>query len=329
VPVLVYIARRILLMIPTLLVASVLIFVIIQLPPVDFVSTLVAQAAQSGSSADEETLAALRHRYGLDQSLVRQYVSWIGGVVRGDLGYSFEWNRPVSELIVDRLLFTVVLAFSAIVFMWVVAIPIGVISATRQYSLVDHVLTFIGFIGLAIPDFLLALIYLFVSAMVFDMSVGGLFSAEYEDAAWSLAKVWDLIVHLFWPTVILAAGGTAQLIRIMRSSLLDTMRQPFVTTARAKGLSERVAIWKYAVRVAINPLVSVMGMQIPSLISGATIVGAVLSIPTIGPMFLRSLINLDMYLAGAFLLFSVVLLMIGNLLADIALAFLDPRIRYQ
>jgi peptide/nickel transport system permease protein len=249
--------------------------------------------------------------------------------VRGDLGYSFEWNRPVSGLILDRLLFTGVLAISAIVFMWVVAIPIGVISATRQYSVLDHALTFVGFVGLAIPDFLLALIYLFVSAMVFDMSVGGLYSPQYEDAAWSLAKAWDLFVHLFWPTLILAAGGTAQLIRIMRGSLLDTMRQPFVTTARAKGLSERVAIWKYAVRVAINPLVSVMGMQIPSLISGATIVGAVLSIPTIGPMFLRSLINLDMYLAGAFLLFSVVLLMIGNLLADIALAFLDPRIRYQ
>jgi peptide/nickel transport system permease protein len=327
--VLAYVARRILLMIPTLLVASVLIFVIIQLPPVDFVSSIVAQAAQSGSSSDEQTLASLRHRYGLDQPLVQQYLHWVGGIVQGDLGYSFEWNRPVSSLILDRLLFTVVLAISAIVFMWVVAIPIGVFSATHQYSILDNVLTFIGFIGLAIPDFLLALIYLFVSAMVFDMSVGGLYSPQYEDAPWSLAKAWDLFVHLFWPTLILAAGGTAQLIRIMRSSLLDVLRQPFVTTARAKGLSERVAIWKYAVRVAINPLISVMGMQIPHLISGATIVGAVLSIPTIGPMFLRSLINLDMYLAGAFLLFSVVLLMIGNLLADILLACLDPRIRYQ
>jgi peptide/nickel transport system permease protein len=327
--VLVYIARRILLMIPTLLLASVMIFVIIQLPPVDFVSSMVAQAAQSGSSSDEQTIAGLRHQYGIDKPLPQQYFHWLRGLVTGDLGYSFEWKRPVSDLIVDRLLFTVVLAISAIVVMWLIAIPIGVYSATHQYSPLDHVLTFIGFVGLAVPDFLLALIYLFVSAMVFDMSVGGLFSAEYEDAAWSLGKVWDLIVHLFWPTLILAAGGTAQLIRIMRGSLLDTMRQPFVTTARAKGLAERVAIWKYAVRVAINPLISVMGMQIPSLISGATIVGAVLSIPTIGPMFLRSLINLDMYLAGAFLLFSVVLLMVGNLLADIALAFMDPRIRYQ
>lgn len=324
-----YIARRILLMIPTLFVASLLIFAIIQLPPVDFVSTLAAQAAQSGSSADEETLAALRNQYGLDKPLHLQYLHWVGGLLTGDLGYSFEWKRPVSELIMDRIAFTMVLAVSAIVVTWLIAIPIGVYSATHQYSLLDNVLTFIGFIGLAIPDFLLALIYLFVSAMVFDMSVGGLYSPEYEDAAWSLAKGWDLFVHLFWPTLILAVGGTAQLIRIMRSNLLDTMRQPFVTTARAKGLSERVAIWKYAVRVAINPLISVMGMQIPTLISGATIVGAVLSIPTIGPMFLRSLINVDMYLAGAFLLFAVILLMVGNLLADIALAWVDPRIRYQ
>jgi peptide/nickel transport system permease protein len=327
--VLAYIARRLLLMVPTLFVATILIFVIIQLPPTDFVSALVAQAAQSGSSADEQTLAALRHQYGLDQPLHLQYLHWVGGMIQGDLGYSFEWNRPVSELILGRLLFTVVLAFSAIVFMWLVAIPIGVYSATHQYSPLDHVLTFVGFVGLAVPDFLLALIYLFVSALVFDMSVGGLFSPQYEDAPWSLAKAWDLFVHLFWPTLILAAGGTAQLIRIMRSSMLDVLRQPFVTTARAKGLSERVAVWKYAARVAINPLVSVMGMQIPALISGATIVGAVLSIPTIGPMFLRSLINLDMYLAGAILLFAVVLLMLGNLLADIALAWLDPRIRLE
>lgn len=324
-----YVARRLLLMIPTVFVASLLIFVIIQLPPVDFVSSMVAQAAQSGSSADEQTLASLRHQYGLDQPLYRQYLHWVGGIVQGDLGYSFEWKRPVSDLILGRLLFTMVLALAAIVFMWLVAIPIGVFSATHQYSFLDNALTFVGFIGLAIPDFLLALVYLFVSAMVFDMSVGGLFSPEYEDAAWSLGKVWDLVVHLFWPTLILAAGGTAQLIRIMRSSMLDVLRQPFVTTARAKGLSERVAVWKYAARVAINPLVSVMGMQIPALISGATIVGAVLSIPTIGPMFLRSLINLDMYLAGAILLFAVVLLMLGNLLADIALAWLDPRIRLE
>lgn len=316
-------------MVPTLFVASILIFGIIQLPPTDFASSMAAQAAQSGSSVDEQTLAGIRHRYGLDQPIPLQYWHWLKGLVQGDLGYSFEWNRPVSELIMSRLAYTLILAVAAIVIMWVVAIPIGVYSATHQYSPLDHLLTFIGFIGLAMPEFLLGLIYLFVAALVFDMSVGGFFSPEMEDAAWSLAKVWDLVQHMFFPTVILALGGTAQLIRIMRSSLLDTLRQPFVTTARAKGLSERVAVWKYAVRVAINPLLSVMGMQIPNLISGATILGAVLSIPTIGPMFLRSLINVDMYLAGAFLLFSVVLLMIGNLLADIALAWVDPRIRYQ
>jgi peptide/nickel transport system permease protein len=324
-----YIARRIVMMVPTLLVASLMIFIIIQLPPTDFASSMAAQAAQSGSSVDEQTLDAIRHRYGLDKPIYMQYLHWLGGLVQGDLGYSFEWSRPVSDLIIDRLVYTMILAVAAIVFMWVVAIPIGVYSATHQYSVLDHVLTFIGFIGLAVPEFLLGLIYLFVAALVFDMSVGGFFSPEFEDAAWSLAKAWDLVKHMFFPTIILALGGTAQLIRIMRSSLLDTLRQPFVTTARAKGLSERVAVWKYAVRVAINPLLSVMGMQIPTLISGATILGAVLSIPTIGPMFLRSLINVDMYLAGAFLLFAVVLLMVGNLLADIALAWVDPRIRYQ
>lgn len=326
---LVYIARRIVMMVPTLFVATILIFGIIQLPPTDFASTMAAQAAQSGSSVDEQTMAGIRQRYGLDRPVHLQYLHWVKGLVQGDLGYSFEWGRPVSELILDRLLYTLLLAVAAIVFMWVVAIPIGVYSATHQYSPLDHLLTFFGFIGLAVPEFLLGLIYLFVAAFVFDMSVGGFFSPEFEGAAWSLPKVWDLIKHMFFPTVILALGGTAQLIRIMRSSLLDTLRQPFVTTARAKGLSERVAVWKYAVRVAINPLLSVMGMQIPTLISGATILGAVLSIPTIGPMFLRSLINVDMYLAGAFLLFAVVLLMIGNLLADIALATVDPRIRYQ
>ncbi len=324
-----YIARRIVMMVPTLFVASILIFAIIQLPPTDFASSMAAQAAQSGSSVDEQTLEAIRHRYGLDQPIHMQYVHWLGGLVQGDLGYSFEWGRPVSDLILGRIVYTMILAVAAIVFMWVVAIPIGVYSATHQYSPFDHILTFLGFIGLAVPEFLLGLIYLFVAALVFNMSVGGFFSPEMEDAAWGLAKVWDLVKHMFFPTVILALGGTAQLIRIMRSSLLDTLRQPFVTTARAKGLSERVAVWKYAVRVAINPLLSVMGMQIPTLISGATILGAVLSIPTIGPMFLRSLINVDMYLAGAFLLFAVVLLMIGNLLADIALAWVDPRIRYQ
>jgi peptide/nickel transport system permease protein len=327
--VLAYIARRIVMMVPTLFVASILIFAIIQLPPTDFASSMAAQAAQSGSSVDEQTLAAIRHRYGLDQPIHMQYLHWLKGLVQGDLGYSFEWGRPVSDLIMGRIVYTMILAVAAIVFMWVVAIPIGVYSATHQYSPLDHILTFLGFIGLAVPEFLLGLIYLFVAALVFNMSVGGFFSPEMEDAAWGLAKVWDLVKHMFFPTVILALGGTAQLIRIMRSSLLDTLRQPFVTTARAKGLSERVAVWKYAVRVAINPLLSVMGMQIPTLISGATILGAVLSIPTIGPMFLRSLINVDMYLAGAFLLFAVVLLMVGNLLADIALAWVDPRIRYQ
>ena len=324
-----YVIRRVLVMIPTLLVASALIFAIIRLPPADFVTTLVAQAAQSGSSSDQASMDALRHQYGLDQPLYVQYARWIGGIVRGDFGYSFEWQRPVGPLIGAQLVYTVILSLMSMVFMWVVALPIGIYSATHQYSVPDHLLTFIGFLGLSVPDFMLGLVYLFITAFYFHQPVGGLFSPGLESAPWSIAKAVDLFNHLIWPTIILGIGGTAQLIRIMRGNLLDILGQQFITTARAKGLREDKVINKYAVRVAINPLISVMGMQIPSLISGATILGIVLSIPTVGPLLLRALVDVDMYLAGSILLFAVALLMVGNLLADICLAWVDPRIRYQ
>ncbi|HEX5416244.1 MAG TPA: ABC transporter permease [Chloroflexota bacterium] len=324
-----YVIRRILVMIPTLLVASALIFAIIRLPPADFVTTLVATAAQSGSSSDQASMEALRHQYGLDQPLYVQYGRWIGGLVHGDLGYSFEWQRSVGPLISAQLVYTIILSLMSMVFMWVVALPIGIYSATHQYSILDNVLTFIGFLGLSIPDFMLGLVYLFITAFYFHQPVGGLFSPAMENAPWSIAKAVDLFNHMIWPTVILGIGGTAQLIRIMRGNLLDILGQQFITTARAKGLREDKVINKYAVRVAINPLISVMGMQIPSLISGATILGIVLSIPTIGPLLLRALVDVDMYLAGSILLFAVALLMVGNLLADICLAWVDPRIRYQ
>ncbi|HLG52075.1 MAG TPA: ABC transporter permease [Chloroflexota bacterium] len=324
-----YIIRRLAAMIPTLIIASMLIFAIIRLPPADFVTTLVAQAAQSGSSSDQASMAALRHQYGLDQPLYVQYLRWIGGLLHGDLGYSFEWQRPVGPLIQAQLLYTVLLSLASMVFMWVIALPIGIYSATHQYSLLDHLLTLIGFLGLSVPDFMLGLIYLFISAFYFHQPVGGLFSPGMESAPWSLAKALDLFNHLIWPTIILGLGGTAQLIRIMRANLLDILGQQFITTARAKGLREAVVINKYAVRVAINPLISVMGMQIPNLISGATILGIVLSIPTVGPLLLRALIDVDMYLAGSILLFAVILLMVGNLIADICLAWVDPRIRYE
>jgi peptide/nickel transport system permease protein len=324
-----FILRRLLAMIPTLLLVSFLTFVIIELPPGDFMTSLAANVGTSGSSMDEATVENLRRQYGLDQPLLLRYVTWIGGFPRGDFGYSLDWKRPVSELIVDRLSLTLLLSLFSFIIMWVIAIPIGIYSARNQYSLSDNLLTLFGFFGLSVPDFLLGLVYLFVGIFVFGVSVTGLYSAEMEKAPWSLAKVLDLANHLFWPALILGVGGMAQLIRIMRGSLLEVLGQQFITTARAKGLKENVVINKYAVRVAINPLISVMGLQLPNLINGATVLGIVLSLPTTGPMFTRALLSQDMYLAGSFLLFLSFILMLGNLFADIALAWVDPRIRLE
>ncbi len=324
-----FIKRRLLGMIPTLVLVSILTFIIIQLPPGDFFSTLQALAASSGSGADQASMDKLREIYGLDQPVTVQYFKWISGFVRGDFGYSFEWNRPVAELIGDRLALTILLSIISLVIMWVIAIPIGVYSATHQYSWGDNLLTFLSFLGLSIPDFMLGLVYLAIGIFVFSISVTGLYSTEMENAPWSIAKFLDLINHLIWPALILGVSGIAQLVRIMRGSLLEVLGQQYITTARAKGLKENVVISKYAVRVAINPLISVMGMQLPSLVNGATVLGIVLTLPTTGPMFMRSLTSQDMYLAGSFLMFLALMLMFGNLLADIALAWADPRIRLE
>lgn len=324
-----YIIRRVLAMIPTLFIVSVLTFIIIDLPPGDFMTQLAANMGASGSGMDEATAENLRRQYGLDQPLLVRYFTWVSGFPRGDFGYSLEWKRPVADLIFDRLMLTLLLSLISLLIMWIIAVPIGIYSATHQYSWGDNILSFLGFLGLSVPDFLLGLVYLFIGIFVFGVSVMGLNSAQYESAPWSIEKVLDLANHLLWPALILGAGGMAQLIRIMRGSLLETLGQQFVTTARAKGLKEKVVINKYAVRVAINPLVSVMGMQIPQLISGATVLGIVLSLPTTGPLFMRALLGQDMYLAGTFLLFLALMLMVGNLLADIALAWVDPRIRLE
>ncbi len=351
-----YIIRRILFMIPTLIVTSILIFIIIQLPPGDFATSLQEDVASSGGGQDAAMLENIRHRYGLDQPLPVQYLKWIAGFPRGDFGYSLEWNAPVWDLIAGRLGFTILLSGLALVFMWFVSIPIGVYSATHQYSVLDYAmsiisfigvgipgvysathkysiadnsLTFLGFLGLSVPDFMLGLIYLVGATLVLNIPAGGMFSPAMENAPWSLAKVLDMLNHLWAPLLILGAAGTAELIRIMRGNLLDVLGEQYITTARAKGLPERVVINKYAVRVAINPLISVLGMQIPKMISSSIIIGVVLSIPTVGPLFLRALTTQDMYLAGALLMFMTVLLLIGNLLADIALAWVDPRIRYE
>ena len=324
-----FIVRRLLGMIPTLFFVSIATFIIIQLPPGDFLTSLQALAASSGSGADKAAMDNLRHQYGLDQPKYVRYVKWIAGFPRGDFGYSFEWKRPVRELIADRLGLTLLLSALSLVLMWLVALPVGIYSATHKYSGMDNLLTAGAFLGLSVPDFLLGLIYVAVGIFGFRASVTGLFSPKIAEAPWSAVKVVDLANHLFWPALILSLGGMTQLIRILRGSMLEVTGQQFIKTARAKGLSERVVIHKHAVRVAINPLVSVMGMQLPQLISGATILGIVLSLPTTGPMFIRALTSQDMYLAGTFLLFLALMLMLGNLLSDIALAWVDPRIRYQ
>ena len=324
-----FIVRRLLGMIPTLFFVSIATFIIIQLPPGDFLTSLQALAASSGSGADKAAMDNLRHQYGLDQPKYVRYVKWIAGFPRGDFGYSFEWKRPVRELIADRLGLTLLLSALSLVLMWLVALPVGIYSATHKYSGMDNLLTAGAFLGLSVPDFLLGLIYVAVGIFGFRASVTGLFSPKIAEAPWSAVKVVDLANHLFWPALILSLGGMTQLIRILRGSMLEVTGQQFIKTARAKGLSERVVIHKHAVRVAINPLVSVVGMQLPQLISGATILGIVLSLPTTGPMFIRALTSQDMYLAGTFLLFLALMLMLGNLLSDIALAWVDPRIRYQ
>ncbi len=324
-----FIIRRLLGMIPTLFLVSILTFIIIELPPGDFMTQLAANVGTSGSSMDTATVENLQRQYGLDKPLLVRYVTWVAGFPRGDFGYSLDWKRPVGELIADRLGWTILLSLMSLAIMWVVAVPIGIYSATHQYSLGDNLLTLLGFVGLSVPDFLLGLVYLAIGIFVFGISVTGLYSSGMEKAAWSLAKLWDLAKHLIWPAIILGAAGMAQLIRIMRGSLLEILGQQYITTARAKGLKENVVINKYAVRVAINPLISVMGMQLPQLVNGATVLGIVLTLPTTGPLLVRALLSQDMYLAGSFLLFLSLILMMGNLLADVALAWVDPRIRLE
>lgn len=324
-----YIGRRLLYMIPTLIVISIISFVLIQLPPGDFLSSYIATLAASGDHVDAALEAALRKRYGLDQPLYVQYFKWISGMLRGDFGYSFEWNRPVSELIGERLALTMVVSVSSLLFAWVVALPIGVLSAVRQYSLLDYFFTFIGFIGLAIPNFMLALILMYTANRYFGVSVGGLFSAEYADAPWSVGKILDLLKHLWIPIVIVGTAGTAGLIRITRANLLDELRKPYVETARAKGVKEWRLVLKYPVRIALNPFISTVGFIFPQIVAGEVVTSVVLSLPTTGPLLLRALLSQDMYLAGSFVFLLATLTVIGVLVSDILLAWLDPRIRYD
>jgi len=323
-----YIGRRLALGLFTVWAVSVLSFVIIQLPQGDFVTTHLAELAADGKSSSAFEAARLRAEYGLDQPMFVQYLTWIGQVVQGDFGMSFDWNRPVADVIGDRLVLSMVVSVAAIIFTWAVALPIGVYSAVRRYSVGDHVFTFLGFLGLAIPNFLLALILMYIGFAMFDGSVGGLFSPEYENADWGLAKAWDLLKHLVIPAIVLGTAGTAQLIRIMRANLLDELRKPYVITARAKGLAERRVVAKYPVRVALNPFASSIGFLFPQVVSGSIVVSIVLSLPTVGPLLLRALQAQDMYLAGAIVLLLGVMTVIGTLISDLVLMWLDPRIRH-
>jgi peptide/nickel transport system permease protein len=325
-----YIIRRVLLMIPTLFVISIITFTIIELPPGDYLTTYIANLQETGEEADQALVESLRKRYGLDRPLYERYIMWMGGILtEGDLGQSFSMNKPVTELIGERVALTMAVTFCAIIFTWIVAIPIGIYSATHQYKVSDYVVTVLGFIGMATPQFSLALLMMYFSSEVLGTSVGGLFSEAYIDAPWSWAKVGDLLAHIWVPVVILGVAGTAGMIRTMRANLLDQLEMPYVVTARAKGVSETKLILKYPVRVAINPMVSTIGWMLPMLFSGSAIVAMVLGLPTIGPLLLRALMEQDMYLAGSMVMILSVLTVIGTLISDILLAWVDPRIRFE
>jgi peptide/nickel transport system permease protein len=324
-----YVVRRFAYMLVTVLAISVASFGIIQLPPGDYLTALQAQLASQGDSIEGSQLAALEERYGLNDPVQVQYLKWIGGIfLHGDFGQSFEWNRPVAELLADRLPLTIAISVLTLLFTWVVAFPIGLYSAVRPYSTGDYVFTTLGFLGLAIPNFLLALLLMFIGFEVFGQDLGGLFSPAFADSDWNLGKVLDLLSHLWVPIVVLGTAGTAGLVRILRANLLDEMRKPYVVAARARGAYERRLLIKYPLRVALNPFISTVGWVLPVLISGEVIVAQVLSLPTTGPMMLQALLSQDMYLAGSVLFIVSVLTVIGTFLSDLLLAWLDPRVRH-
>ena len=325
-----YVIKRLIYMIPTLFGMSLIAFMIIQLPPGDYVTSMLATMADSGQNVDPEQLEALRRSYGFDDPIWLQYWKWITGILfRGDFGYSFEWNRPVADLIWERMGSTLALSLASLLFVWAVSLPIGIYSAMRRHSVGDYGFTLLGFIGLAIPNFIMALTLMYFSYRYFGQSVGGLFSPEYVEAPWSWGKFVDLLAHLWIPIIVIGTNGTAALIRILRANLTDELSKPYVITAKAKGLPEYRAVVKYPVRIALNPFVSAIGWVLPELISGVTITAIVLNLPTAGPLLLRALISQDMYRAGSFILLMGVLTLVGMLISDILLALLDPRIRFN
>jgi len=331
-----YVIHRLLVMIPTLLAISILVFIIIQLPPGDYLSNQIEELKAQGETAALEKIEFLRKQYGFDRPMVEQYAAWLGiwpgnngfdGMLQGNLGYSFEFSLPVADIVGDRLFLSFLVSFTTIIFTWAVSFPIGVYSATHQYSVGDHTLTFIGFLGLATPNFLLALVLLYFANVTFGTSIGGLMDPQYLEQDWSVAKFISVLEHLWIPVVVIGTSGTAGMIRRLRANLLDELQKQYVVTGRAKGLHPFKLLMKYPLRMALNPFIADIGNLLPQVISGAAIVSVVLSLPTTGPMLVDALRSQDQYLAGSFLMFLATLTVIGMFLSDLALAALDPRIR--
>jgi peptide/nickel transport system permease protein len=326
-----YLLKRSLYMLFTVWVISLISFEVIQLPPGDYVTSLMQQMiAITGRALTPATEQQLREQYGLNQPVYVQYYKWVKNIlIKREFGYSFVYKQDTIKLVTERMPMTMALSIASFILVWVVALPIGIYSAVRQYSVGDYVFTFIGFIGLAVPSFLLALIFLFISQKYFGQAMIGLFSQKYSDAAWSWAKVLDLLKHLWIPVILIAMGGTAGLIRTMRANLLDELNKPYVETARAKGLSETRLLLKYPVRHALNPFISTIGWTLPNLVAGEVVVAIVLNLPTSGPVYYRALQSQDQYVAAGFMLLLSILTVIGTFISDILLAVLDPRIRLQ
>jgi peptide/nickel transport system permease protein len=324
-----YILQRLALLPLLMVIYSFVIFAIIQAPPGDFLTAYVATLSSSGSSISADQIAALRHQYGLDQPFAVQYALWMNNLFHGDFGLSLEYQRPNADLIGEQIGLTIALALFSFVLTWLIAVPAGIYSATHPRSLGDHVLTVINYVGVAVPNFMLALVLMWIAFAYFDISITGLYSPEFVDAGWSFARVWDLLGHIWLPALVLGIAGTARLSRIMRANLLDELNKPYVVTARAKGMKEWRLVLRYPVRLAFNPLVSTIGWYLPALFSGSLIVATVMNLPNIGPLLLRALINQDMYLAGGILLIYSFLTIVGTLLSDVLLALIDPRIRVE
>jgi peptide/nickel transport system permease protein len=324
-----YILQRLLLIPVLIFFFSVMVFALVQAPPGDYLTSYIATLSASGSSLDQAQIEALKQQFGLDQPVYIQYLRWVDSLLHGKLGLSLEYQRPNAELISERLGLTLVLALAAFVFTWIVAIPLGIYSATHRNTLLDYLTTVLNYIGVATPNFMLALILMWWAYSQFNISITGLFSREFEQAPWSFAKFIDLLKHIWLPMIVIGIAGTARLTRIMRANLLDELNKPYMISGRARGLSEWQLVMKYPVRLAINPLASTIGWYLPELFSGSLIVATVMNLQNIGPLLLRSLINQDMYLAGGILLIYCFLAIIGTLISDILLAWLDPRIRME